>query len=91
MTSPPTIILEELDDLILKQVICFNFSASNNQTEDEALITKLQLALELKVKKLCCYNDSQLITNQLKGSCQTKYPSIQKYLHVVKNFSEQFD
>ncbi|WVZ04208.1 hypothetical protein V8G54_025014 [Vigna mungo] len=91
MTGPPTIILEESDDPILKQAICFNFSVSNNQTEDEALIARLQLAHELKVKKLCCYNDSQLIINHVKVSYQTKYPSLQKYLHMVKNLLERFD
>jgi len=85
------IILEGPNDLILEQATRFNFSASTNQVECEALIVGVQLAHELEVKKLRCYNDSQLFIGQVKGSYQSKYPSLHKYFHMVKNLSKQFD
>ena len=36
----------------------FNFQASNNEAEYEALIPGLQLAKEMKVESLEIYNDS---------------------------------
>ncbi|GKV10424.1 hypothetical protein SLEP1_g21788 [Rubroshorea leprosula] len=41
----------------------FNFNATNNMVEYEALLLGLQLALELKVMAIRVYSDSQLVVN----------------------------
>ncbi|GKV20210.1 hypothetical protein SLEP1_g30368 [Rubroshorea leprosula] len=43
----------------------FNFQATNNVAEYEALLLGLRLAAELKVKRLQIYSDSQLVVNQI--------------------------
>ncbi|XP_024028293.1 uncharacterized protein LOC112093654 [Morus notabilis] len=43
----------------------FEFSASNNEAEYEALLAGLRLAEHLKVEKLDIFSDSQLIVNQV--------------------------
>lgn len=45
-------------------VILLSFKASNNVFEYKYLLTRLQLARELRVRKLKIYNDSQLIVGQ---------------------------
>ncbi|GKV00924.1 hypothetical protein SLEP1_g13532 [Rubroshorea leprosula] len=42
----------------------FNFDATNNMAEYEALLLSLQLATELKVEAIQIYSDSQLVVNQ---------------------------
>ena len=45
----------------------FEFEASNNTTEYEALLAGLRMAVELKAKAIHCYSDSQLVINQVRG------------------------
>lgn len=42
----------------------FKFEATNNESEYEALLPGLQMAIELKAKAIRCYSDSQLVINQ---------------------------
>lgn len=55
------IILEGPNNVTLEQALKFNFKASNNQVEYEALIVGLKLAKEVGARKLRCYSDSQLV------------------------------
>ena len=43
--------------------IRFGFPTSNNEAEYEALIARLKLEKELKIKNLKVYIDSQLVVN----------------------------
>ena len=43
------------------------FDCTNNAEEYEALILGLKLLKELKIKKVCIYGDSELVSNQVKG------------------------
>jgi len=46
------IILEGLSNITLEQALRFNFKASNNRAEYEALIASLKLARKVRPKKL---------------------------------------
>jgi len=59
--SKARIILEDPDNVTLAQALKFNFKASNNQAEYEALIAGLKLARKFEAKKLWCYIDIQLV------------------------------
>jgi len=48
------VILEGPNELTLEQAIHFGFVTSNNQDKYEALIARLRLAKELRVKQLKC-------------------------------------
>ncbi|GKV07135.1 hypothetical protein SLEP1_g18937 [Rubroshorea leprosula] len=48
----------------------FNFDATNNMAEYEALLLGLQLALELKISAIQVYSDSQLVVNQIYSICE---------------------
>ena len=54
------LILVNLNGVIAKYVLCFEFSITNNRAEYKALIAGLRIARELKVDRLQVYNDSQL-------------------------------
>ncbi|GKU96170.1 hypothetical protein SLEP1_g9437 [Rubroshorea leprosula] len=61
----------------------FNFKATNNMAEYEALLLGLRLATELKVRSLQVYNDSQLMVNQVNSTCEVTDPTFVKYIVVV--------
>lgn len=48
-------------------VLRYKFEASNNEIEYEALLASLTMTVELKAKAIHCYNDSQLVVNQVVG------------------------
>ncbi|XP_057432567.1 uncharacterized protein LOC130725345 [Lotus japonicus] len=77
------ITIESPDKMVIEQSLKFEFKASNNQSEYEALITGLRLAIELGVQKLFIKGDSQLVVKQVKGEYQVKDPQLSKYLEVV--------
>jgi len=54
----------------------------NNTEEYEECIYDLKSALEIRVRKLDVYNDSMLITCQVKGEWHTKYEKLKLYQRV---------
>ncbi|XP_057444132.1 uncharacterized protein LOC130736307 [Lotus japonicus] len=77
------ITIESPDKMVIEQSLKFEFKASNNQSEYEALIAGLRLAIELGVQELFIKGDSQLVVKQVKGEYQVKDPQLSKYLEVV--------
>ncbi|XP_074300640.1 uncharacterized protein LOC141631935 [Silene latifolia] len=76
-------------DLIV-QAVCYEFKATNNEAEYEALILGLQLALNLKVKCLQVYNDSLFIFNHVKDSYTATDSKMIAYLKVAKSLKQKF-
>ena len=85
------IILEGPDGLIFKQSLHFNFKASNNQAEYEALIVGLNLEIEMEAARVVARSDSQLVTNQFKDEFQVKDPQLSRYLNKVRTLAECFE
>nr|KYP36325.1 Retrovirus-related Pol polyprotein from transposon 412 family [Cajanus cajan] len=77
--------------MMLELAIKFDFRATNNQAEYEALLAGLRLAKDVGVKKLRCCSDSKLITEQVGGSYQTKEPQLQRYNLMVSHLTSSFD
>lgn len=61
------IVLKGPSDIIIDQVLKFEFTASNNQDEYDTLIAGMILALEMGATRLKAKNDSQLVANQVSG------------------------
>ncbi|XP_057452660.1 uncharacterized protein LOC130744496 [Lotus japonicus] len=78
------ITIESPDKMVIEQSLKFEFKASNNQSEYEALIVGLRLAIELGIQKLFIKGDSQLVVKQVNGEYQVKDPQLSKYLEVVR-------
>ncbi|GKV48883.1 hypothetical protein SLEP1_g55671 [Rubroshorea leprosula] len=68
----------------------FNFDATNNMAEYEALLLGLQLALELKISAIQVYNDSQLVVNQINSICEVVDPVMMKYVALVAELKCRF-
>ncbi|GKV42163.1 hypothetical protein SLEP1_g49600 [Rubroshorea leprosula] len=68
----------------------FNFDATNNMAEYEALLLGLQLALELKLSAIQVYSDSQLVVNQINSICEVVDPVMVKYVALVAKLKCKF-
>ncbi|GKV03742.1 hypothetical protein SLEP1_g15991 [Rubroshorea leprosula] len=68
----------------------FNFDATNNMAEYEALLLGLQLALELKLSAIQVYSNSQLVVNQINSICEVFDPVMVKYVALVAELKCKF-
>ena len=75
----------------IQQAIRCGFKAMNNEAEYEALIAELNLAKDMGIKKLDIRSDSQLVVNQLLGTCQAKDLKMASYLEHVKTLQSTFE
>ncbi|RDY06528.1 hypothetical protein CR513_09461, partial [Mucuna pruriens] len=62
--SEAGVILKGLNEVLIEQSLHFEFKASNNQAEYEALLAEMRLAKELEAKTLTAKSDSKLVTGQ---------------------------
>ncbi|GKF86435.1 reverse transcriptase domain-containing protein, partial [Tanacetum coccineum] len=69
----------------------FEFETINNKAEYEALLVCLQIAVDIKIKDLAIFVDSQLVANQVKGLFEARQPVIKKYLEKTKEVLGSFD
>ena len=68
----------------------FGFKVSNNGPEYEALITRLNLAKEMKVESLEIFSDSQLIVCQVTNKYQARGEKMAAYLQKAKDLLSTF-
>ncbi|XP_057984545.1 uncharacterized protein LOC131169344 [Hevea brasiliensis] len=73
-------------------VVKLKFDCANNVAVYEACMSGLQVAIEIKIRKLEVYGDSALIIYQVKKEWQIREPTLilyQKYLlELIKEFKE---
>nr|GEX21194.1 reverse transcriptase domain-containing protein [Tanacetum cinerariifolium] len=68
----------------------FQFAASNNEAEYEALIAGLRIAAQMGVKNVHVSVDSKLVANQVLGTYVAKEENMVKYLDKVKSLVRGF-
>ncbi|GJZ27742.1 reverse transcriptase domain-containing protein [Tanacetum coccineum] len=68
----------------------FEFDASNNKAEYEALVAGLRIAEQMGVKKLIAKVDSRLVANQINGLYEAKEQSMTQYLEKAKTLIDSF-
>nr|GEW62819.1 reverse transcriptase domain-containing protein [Tanacetum cinerariifolium] len=68
----------------------FQFAASNNEAEYEALIAGLRIAAQMGVKNVHVSVDSKLVANQVLGTYVAKEDNMVKYLDKVKSLVRGF-
>nr|GEX62645.1 reverse transcriptase domain-containing protein [Tanacetum cinerariifolium] len=68
----------------------FQFAASNNEAEYEALVAGLWIATQIGVKNVQVNVDSKLVANQVLGTYVAKEDNMIKYLEIVKGLVSGF-
>ncbi|GJX19165.1 reverse transcriptase domain-containing protein [Tanacetum coccineum] len=71
--------------------LCFEFKATNNEAEYEALLAGLRIAQEMEITKVAIFMHFQLLVNQIKGTFAAKQASIKEYLQKVKTTLKGFE
>ncbi|XP_072074015.1 uncharacterized protein [Arachis hypogaea] len=84
------VILESEQGTRIELLLRFEFPVSNNRTEYEALLAGLKLAKEVGAKRLIVFSESQVVTSQVNGTYQAKYPNMKKYLDKAWEQLAQF-
>ncbi|XP_015933178.1 uncharacterized protein LOC107459462 [Arachis duranensis] len=90
MGSGASIILVNKEGTQIEIFLKFEFSASNNQAEYEALIAGLKLAEEVGVTKVMIFSDSQVVTSQINEEYQAKDPNMKRYLEKTLEYLRRF-
>ena len=68
----------------IEQAIRLGFSASNNESEYEAILALIELAAIVSVDKLMIQSDSQLVAGQVNTEYESRDPRMAKYVSSVK-------
>ncbi|XP_071926129.1 uncharacterized protein [Coffea arabica] len=68
----------------LTYVLRFDFPASNNEAEYEALLTGLRIAHQMGITAIKVRSDSQLVVHQVHGEYEAKEDIMKKYLAKVQ-------
>ncbi|GKA89665.1 reverse transcriptase domain-containing protein, partial [Tanacetum coccineum] len=84
------LILTNPDGQEISYALRFNFKASNNKAEYEALVAGLELAIQMKARWLNAYTDSLLIVNQVKGFYEAREDLMKRYLSKIQEMLKQF-
>ncbi|XP_022853720.1 uncharacterized protein LOC111375159 [Olea europaea var. sylvestris] len=84
------VVLISPDHRMFCEALPFNFKASNNEAEYEALIAGARMASGLGISDLILHSDSQLVVNQVNSVYMAKEDRIDNYLRVVKKELERF-
>ncbi|GJV57009.1 reverse transcriptase domain-containing protein [Tanacetum coccineum] len=73
-----------------EEALRFQFEATNNEAEYEALIAGLRIAEKIGVQSLQVNVDSKLVANQVNGTYIAKETDMIKYLEKVKTLASTF-
>lgn len=85
------ILLVALEQTEFEKALRFDFPATNNQAEYEAVIAGLEFALDIGVKAITAYSDSQLVVNQVRGEYGVVNPTLVKYCFATRNLLPRFE
>nr|XP_043616181.1 uncharacterized protein LOC122588107 [Erigeron canadensis] len=84
------LILTNPDGQEFTYALRFEFKASNNAAEYEALLAGLRIAKQMKVEHIHACVDSQIVAFQVDGTYEAKEPIMKKYLEKVRQIRQSF-
>ncbi|GJS96318.1 reverse transcriptase domain-containing protein [Tanacetum coccineum] len=84
------LILTSPEGIEFTYALRFEFEASNNEAEYEALVAGLHIAEQMGVQNLEAKADSRLVANQINGSYIAKEQSMIQYLEKARAFISRF-
>ena len=90
-TSGAGLLIISFAGVRMERVVRFEFAASNNEVEYEALLLELKICYEAGAKTLSTFSDSKLIIGQVNGELKAKDDSMKTHLQQVREFVKKFD
>jgi ribonuclease HI len=74
----------------LNYVLQIHFATTNNVAEYEALLHGLRIAKEMGISRIMCYGDSDLVAQQVSGTCDAKDPNMAAYRATIDKMAQSF-
>ena len=74
----------------LKHKVRLHYQTTNNETEYEALLKRLELAKSLGAESILVQGDSQLVMGQVNGTYEAKEERMKRYLNKVRRLIKKF-
>ncbi|KAI5327731.1 hypothetical protein L3X38_027127 [Prunus dulcis] len=84
------LVLVSPDKVALEYALRFNFQASNNEAEYEALLAGLRLAKDMDARQIQIFSDSQLVVHQVNQDFTAKDASMTAYLQHARHLLATF-
>ena len=75
----------------MRYMVCIHFPSSNNMVEYEALINGLHITIELGIRWLDVWGDSQLVINQVMKESSYHSAKMAAYCQEVRQLEDKFD
>ena len=88
--SGASLILTSPDGIDMEYALRFDFQASNNEAEYEAVIAGLNLAHSMEADQLEVSSDSQLVVKKIEDSYEAKGEKMILYLKKVRELLKKF-
>jgi len=85
------IVIEDKNGSIIKEISQYIGEQTNNVAEYKALGRGLEVALDLGIKKITCYLDSELVVKQIKGEYKVKNERIISMYNMTVPLIEKLD
>ena len=75
----------------MRFVVRLHFPASNNMAEYEVLLSGLLIVIELGIKRLDVWRDSQLVIDQVMKEASCHNEKMEAYCNTVHHLEDRFD
>ena len=85
------LVLISPEKVIIEKSLRLDFSTTNNEAEDEALIMGMAMVHRMGGKSAKVFSDSRLVVGQVKGEFEAKDERMQGYLSQVKCLQSEFE
>lgn len=84
------IVIEDLDGNTLKSISQYIGIQTNNVAEYKALSRGLEVALDMNIRQIKCFLDSELVVKQIKGEYKVKNERMIPMYNMVIPLTKQF-
>ena len=85
------LVLVSLEKITIEKSLRLSFSATNNETEYEALLIEMMMVQKMGGKAIKVFSNSKLVVGQVKGDLEARDPRMQEYLCQIMSIQENFD
>ena len=84
------LVLVSPERITIEKSLRLNFSATNNETEYEALLMGMIMVQKMGGKVVKVFSDSKLVVGQVRGDLEACDSRMQEYLCQIKSIQEKF-
>ena len=85
------LVLVSPERITIEKSLKLNFSATNNETEYEALLMGMMMVQKMGGKAVRVFSDSKLVVGQVRGDLEARDSRMQEYLCQIRSIQEKFE